>query len=64
MSKITISAAFRIRLSDKLMDLGNYAIVSLVLVQFASIGNFSSNALIAGVTFAVLCYIISYVVSK
>ena len=46
------------------MDLGNYAVVSLVLVQFASSGAFSLITLTAGIIFAVICYVISYIISS
>lgn len=64
MAKIKVSAAFRTRLSEKMMELGNFSIVSLVLVQFASNGNLLLNALLAGIAFAVICYIISYIISS
>ena len=49
MSKVKISNAFRTRLSEKLMDLGNFAAVGLVIGQFVSDKQVSLDILLIGI---------------
>lgn len=64
MARFKISAKFRELLSDKLMDLGNYSFVPLVIGQLLDLINFSIPVLIVGVLFGLACYIMSYIISK
>ncbi len=52
MARKKISPAFRARLSEKLMDLGNYVVVGLVLAQFVSGSQFDPPRFIAGMIVA------------
>lgn len=62
-SKIKISVSFRIRLSEKLMDLGNYTAVGLVLGQFATGTEFSVSLLLLGISSAIILFIAGYIIS-
>lgn len=59
-----ISPAFRTRLSEKLMDLGNYAAVGLVIGQFATGVKVSESLLLLGLSSAVILYIAGYIISS
>lgn len=58
-----IPLTFRNQLSEKLMELGNLALASLVFGQLLALGIFSIDLLIFGVSFTIVCYIMSYVVA-
>ncbi len=64
MARKKISPQFRARLSEKLMELGNYVAEGLVIAQFVSGGQFDLNRFAAGMIVTVLCYVISYIISK
>ena len=64
MSKIKISASFRVRLSEKLMDLGNFIAVGMVIGQFISGKAFSTEQFLAGIILTILCYIIGFIISN
>lgn len=64
MARKKISAQFRARLSEKLMDLGNYVAVGLVIAQFVSGSQFDLNRFLVGMIVTGLCYVISYIISK
>lgn len=64
MAKRKVSAQFRERLSEKLMDLGNLVIAGLLIGQFVSGREFSINVFVTGAIIALLCYLISYIISK
>lgn len=64
MPKQKIISKFRINLSEKVMDLGNLAFVALVIGQFIGGKELSLALLISGVVFMLMCYIISYIVSR
>lgn len=64
MVKRRVSPQFRARLSDKLMDLGNLVIAGLIIGQFVSGKEFSVNLFATGAIIALLCYLISYIISK
>lgn len=59
-----VSREFRIRLSEKLMDLGNLVAAALVVGQFVSKKEFSINQFIIGLFVMILCYVISYTISS
>lgn len=58
-----ISADFRARLSEKLMDLGNYAAVGLIIGQFATGIRVSEELLLLGISSAMILYIAGYIIS-
>lgn len=62
MAKIKITPAFRARLSEKLMDLGNFVAVGLVISQFVS-KDFSISTLFLGVSGTILLYFGGYITS-
>lgn len=64
MAKLKVSSAFSIRLSEKLMDLGNFVAVGLVIGQFVSGKGFSTEQFLAGIFLTILCYIIGYVIGN
>ena len=64
MAKLRISLAFRARLSDKLMDVGKYAVAGLVIGQFATGVKISDSLLLLGISSAVILYIAGYVISS
>ena len=64
MARRKISVAFRSRLSEKLMDLGNLIAIALVIGQFVSGQEFSLALFIVGLALMFGCYIMSYVVSS
>ena len=64
MYKIKISDAFRARLSEKLMDLGNFIAIGMVIGQFVSGKAFSTEQFLAGIFLTILCYIIGFVISN
>lgn len=64
MAKRKISPEFRARFSEKLMDLGNFISVGLVIGQFAIDKKFSAEQFLAGVMLTVVCYTISYLISS
>lgn len=64
MAKLKISSTFRVKLSDKLMDLGNYAAVGLVIGQFATGAELSVSLLLLGIGSAVILYIAGYIISS
>lgn len=55
---------FRAVLSEKLMDLGNLAVAALVLGQFVSGRELLLTQFLAGIAVLLICYIISYVISR
>jgi hypothetical protein len=59
MLKPKFSKAFKDRLSEKLMDLGNLTFVALVVGQFVDIVHFSIPVVAIGIVFALACYFIS-----
>lgn len=63
MKKIEFKQNFRNRLSEKLMELGNLILVTLVFGQFLSGKGFSLQAFITGIILTFTCYVISYFVS-
>lgn len=63
MSKIKISGDFRARLSDKLMDLGNYTAVGLVIGQLIADKPISQDLLIGGIIGTGVFYLAGYIVS-
>jgi len=63
-AKVKISSAFRTRLSEKLMDLENYAAVGLVIGQFATGVKISESLLLLGLSSAVILYIAGYIISS
>ena len=48
MARKKVSKAFRSRLSEKLMDLGNLSLVSLAFGQFLSAGDLSVPLILSG----------------
>ncbi len=62
MARWKISIEFRVRLSEKLMDLGNLVAAALVFGQFVSGKEFSPTIGIIGIIVTALCYIVSYFV--
>ncbi len=58
-AKGKISPKYRQKLSEKLMDLGNYVAVGLVIGQFVE-GKFSVERLVAGIIGTLSCYFVSY----
>lgn len=46
------------------MDLGNFIAIAMVFGQFVSGKQISMEVLIAGVAIAIICYVISYVLSS
>lgn len=63
-AKLTISSAFKTRLSDKLMDLGNYTAVGLVIGQFVAGQQISQETLVGGIIGAAILYLAGYIVSS
>lgn len=63
MAKLKITSAFRTRLSEKLMDLGNFVAVGLVISQFAFEKDFSMSSLIIGIIGTVVIYFAGYAIS-
>lgn len=63
MAKLKITSAFRTRLSEKLMDLGNFVAVGLVISQFAFEKDFSMSSLIIGIIGTVIIYFAGYAIS-
>lgn len=64
MAKSKVTPAFRVRLSEKLMDLGNLVIAGLIIGQFVSGKEFSVSLFVIAVIVALLCYLISYIISS
>lgn len=64
MAKLKISSAFKTRLSDKLMDLGNYVAVGLVIGQFVAGKQISQDMLIGGIIGTAILYLAGYIVSS
>ncbi|MBI4038682.1 hypothetical protein HY384_01850 [Candidatus Daviesbacteria bacterium] len=63
MVKVKISNAFRVRLSEKLMDLGNFVAAGLVIGQLVTNTQISQGILIGGIIGTVILYIAAYIVS-
>ena len=63
MKRLKFTRQFRIRLSDKIMDLGNLVAAALVISQFVNGKEFSLSVLLLGLVITAICYIISYVIS-
>lgn len=63
MAKLKISSAFRARLSEKIMDLGNYVAVGLVVGQFVTGKQIAQDILIGGIVGTVILYLAGYIVS-
>ena len=63
MAKVKISSAFRARLSEKLLDLGNFVTVGLVIGQFVVGQQISLETLIIGITGTVILYLAGYIAS-
>lgn len=63
MRKSKLNTTFRIQLSDKLMDLGNYVAIGLVFGQFVT-STFSVDVFIIGFAFTLICYIMGYILIK
>jgi hypothetical protein len=59
--KIKITPAFKVRLSEKLMDLGNYVLVGLVISQLA-IHQLSPDLFIIGVVCGIELYLAAYII--
>ncbi len=59
---IKLTPAFTSRLSEKLMDLGNYFIVGLIIGQLAT-HQFSLDSMILGLVSAVELYLASLIIS-
>lgn len=57
-----ITPAFRARLSEKLMDLGNFILVALTIGQLVTGNGFSTAVFVTGIVLWISCYIISYLV--
>lgn len=51
-------------LADKVMDLGNFAVVALVFGQLVSGGELSAPLLILGLLLLFFCYIVGYRLNK
>lgn len=64
MARRKVSAQFRSRLSEKLMDLGNLIIIAMTFGQFVSGVEFSLPIFLTGVIISILCYIIAYIVGN
>lgn len=64
MKRIVFRKQFRSRLSEKLMDLGNFVAVALVFGQFLGDRPFSLSIFIGGVVLALLFYLFSYIIDK
>ena len=64
MARVRISPKFRLLLSDKLMDLGNFIAIALPAGQIISNNGFSTNIFVIGLLVALLCYVISYTISR
>ena len=62
-AKLKFSSAFRNTLSEKLMDLGNYAAVGLVIGQLVSKSEFSNVLLLLGISSTAILYFAGYVIS-
>ena len=63
MAKIKNSSDFKTRLSDKLMDLGNYVAVGTVIGQFIAEKPVSQDILVGGIIGTLLLYLAGYFVS-
>lgn len=61
MKKLRITSAFRIRLSEKLMDLGNYVVVGLVIGQLAT-HQFSMDLFVIGIVGAIEFYLAALII--
>lgn len=64
MKKIRFTKEFKIKFSEKLMDLGNIGGSALVFGQFIGNRELSLNLLTFGLIFMIACYIISYIISN
>jgi len=64
MAKFKIKKEFRSKLSEKIMDLGNLSFAGLVIGQFVSGLMFNTNLFAIGITFAIVCYLVSYFVES
>lgn len=64
MARRKVSPQFRARLSEKLMELGNLVVITLAFGQFLGNKEFSAVVFFWGVILAIICYIISYVISS
>ena len=62
--KVRFSTKFRERLSEKLMDLGNYVAIGLVFGQFVSDKPFSLPIFILGIAITLTCYLFSYLINR
>ncbi|MEK7165368.1 MAG: hypothetical protein AAB874_00990 [Patescibacteria group bacterium] len=62
MKHIKFSTKFRVQLSDKLMDLGNYSAIGLVFAQLLPGVKFSQSAFLLGVILTLVCYVIGYLI--
>lgn len=63
MARRKVSKAFRSRLSEKLMELGNLIAISMIVGQFVSQKEILVSALIVGFILTILCYTLSYLIS-
>lgn len=63
MGKLKVSSAFRTRLSEKLMDLGNYTAVGLVIGQFITDKPLSQDMLVGGIIGTAILYLAGYIIS-
>ena len=63
MARRKFSPAFRARLSEKLMELGNLIALLMIVSQFVSEKEIVISALVAGFILTILCYTLSYFIS-
>lgn len=57
MKKLRFTKEYRSKLSEKLMDLGNFAAAGLILAQFVNGSEFSNQQFIAGLLGMGMCFI-------
>lgn len=63
MARLKVTTAFRMRLSEKLMDLGNYVAAGWIIGQLA-VGQFSLDLLILGFVGTIELYLAAFIISS
>jgi len=64
MAKKKAASEFRVHLSEKIMDLGNYIAVGFIIGQFATGGRaISPDLIFAGFFLLSACYIVAFMIS-
>ena len=64
MARLRFSKEFRARFSEKLMDLGNFVAVGLVIGQLVSGKEFSVEMMLIGIMGTIIFYIASFIISS